>query len=102
MTNLQRLIEARKTISAAFEQKHGRRLTWRDGIQEVKRVLRGRYALRRCTHVGSRPRVDGPVLVVNEGTMRLGNRVRFRSTQTPVELATMPGGVLTIGDMTGI
>ena len=72
------------------------------GFTQIIQVIRGRYALRRCTSVGSMPRVEGPLIIVNNGTMRLGDRLRFRSTQVPIELATMPGGTLSIGSRTGI
>jgi acetyltransferase-like isoleucine patch superfamily enzyme len=53
----------------------------------MKRVITGRY-----------PRVQGSVHVHNLGTIVLGDRVRLRGTHVPVELATLPGGTLALGD----
>ena len=61
-----------------------------------------RWKTRRCSSVGLWTRVQGRLLVDNAGTITLGDRVRIRGTHLPVELATLPGGTLEIGDRTYI
>jgi len=61
-----------------------------------------RWKTRGCTSVGRWVRVEGRLLVNNGGVLRLGERVRVRATHLPVELGTMPGGTLEIGDRTYI
>ena len=64
--------------------------------------LSSRWKTRRCTSVGRLGRVEGRVIVNNGGQIRLGERVRIRATHLPVELASLPGGTLEIGDRTYI
>ena len=52
--------------------------------------------------MGRWPRVQGRLLIENGGIIRLGHKVRIRGTHIPVELASLPGGVLEIGDGTYI
>jgi len=61
-----------------------------------------RWKLRHCTSTGPLCRVEGRILVANGGDLCLGERVRIRATHLPVELASMPGGKLRIGDRTFI
>lgn len=61
-----------------------------------------RWKLRQCTSSGALCRVEGQVIVANAGELHLGHRVRIRATHVPVELASMPGGSLGIGDRTFI
>ena len=61
-----------------------------------------RWKTRHCTSVGPWGRVEGRLQVNNGGEIHLGQKVRVRATHLPVELAAMPGGVLTIGDRTYI
>ena len=68
----------------------------------VMAVVRARWQLRRCDFVGTRTRIAGRVQVNNFGTMRIGNNVNIRATHVPVELGTLPGGTLLIGDNTFI
>ncbi len=72
-----------------------------DILDKAKQVLWARWALRRCNTVGRFSRVQGPVLVDNQGAIHLG-RVRIRGAHVPVELAAGYGGTLTIGDGTFI
>ncbi len=65
--------------------------------------LRSRWQLRGCTSSGMLSLVvSGRVLIENEGAIHLGDKVRIRAIHLPVELASMPGGTLTIGDKTFI
>ncbi len=65
--------------------------------------LRSRWQLRRCTSSGMLTLVvNGHVLIENEGAIHLGDKIRIRAIHLPVELASMPGGTLTIGDQTFI
>jgi acetyltransferase-like isoleucine patch superfamily enzyme len=65
-------------------------------------LLRARWQLRNCTSVGKWVRIRGKVMVRNEGTIRLGDRVRFRAKVATSELATWNGGTLEIGEGTTI
>jgi len=71
-------------------------------LLKLYQVVAARWAMRRCTEVGKLVRLDGRLIVANDGTMRIGDKVRLRGTQIPVELACLPGGTLEIGDGTGI
>ena len=64
----------------------------------LRPMLAARWQLRGCTRVGAWARVTGRVLVYNDGCLTLGEKVRLRGTQVPVELACMAGGTLEIGD----
>ena len=67
-------------------------------ITKVKEVLWAKASLRSCNTVGSLPRVQGRVFVRNTGRMEIGERVRLRGSHVPIELASLPGGLLKIGD----
>jgi acetyltransferase-like isoleucine patch superfamily enzyme len=73
-----------------------------DLISKVVAVARGSVALRSCNVVGRLTRVTGKVIVNNGGKIVIGEKVKIRGTHVPVELATFPGGELTIGDGTSI
>ena len=65
-------------------------------------IARTAWQFRNCTSVGKWVRVRGKVMVRNEGTIRLGDRVRFRAKVATSELATWNGGTLEIGEGTTI
>jgi len=67
-------------------------------LSKIKQAVWARISLRRCNKVGALSRVSGKVIVENGGTMIIGRKCRFRGTHVPIELATMQGGSLTIGD----
>ncbi|WP_129633676.1 acyltransferase [Candidatus Oscillochloris fontis] len=71
---------------------------WDDG----RAVLRARWYLRDATLLGWRVRLWGRATVDNQGSMRIGNRVRLVSTIVPLELATGKQGLLEIGESTFI
>ncbi len=68
----------------------------------VPLLLSSRWKTRGCTSVGRWGRVWGRLIVNNGGQIRLGERVRIRATHLPVELGSLPGGTLEIGDRTSI
>jgi acetyltransferase-like isoleucine patch superfamily enzyme len=72
-----------------------------DILDKLKQALWARWTLRRCNSVGRLARVQGTVLVDNQGAIHLG-RVRIRGSHVPVELASGHGGTLSIGDGTFI
>jgi acetyltransferase-like isoleucine patch superfamily enzyme len=76
--------------------------TIRDRARKGRAAVWARYALRRCTRVGALTQVRGRVIVSNQGTMTLGERVRINAVQVPVELAALPNATLAIGDSTAI
>jgi FkbH-like protein len=73
------------------------------GIRKVGRVIRARWALRACDHVGKWTRAMwGSPIVENNGFIDVGARTRFLCEFGPVELRTAEGGHLLIGERTGI
>jgi acetyltransferase-like isoleucine patch superfamily enzyme len=57
-----------------------------------------RIRLRGVTSLGRRVTLRGRPAVSNEGSMTIGERVRLVSTVATLELVTLPGGHLDIGD----
>ncbi len=66
----------------------------------VGEVLAARLYLRGCTRVDHPTRLKGRPRIHNEGRIVIGKRVRIHSTVVPVELATVPGGTIEIGEST--
>ena len=64
----------------------------------AQQVLLSRFHLRRCTRVGSLPRIQGIPRIVNKGTLLIGDRVRILSTTVPSELVVRAGARLELGD----
>jgi len=73
-------------------------MSFLETLSKVKAVLQARWSLRKCNKVGSLSQVMGRTMINNKGSMILGDRVRLRGVQVPVELATGSGASLTIGD----
>jgi len=67
---------------------------WNDGWA----VLRARWYLRQANCIGPKVRVWGRPHIRNWGTMLIADRVRLVSTIATLELVTMPGGSLEIGE----
>ncbi|MCC6173977.1 MAG: acyltransferase [Chloroflexi bacterium] len=61
-------------------------------------ALRARYYLRGADRLGRRVTLRGRPHVVNQGRMTFGERVRLVSTVATLELVTLPGGYLEIGN----
>ncbi len=61
-------------------------------------ALNARLRLRRATRLGKRITLRGRPKVVNQGRMTFGERVRLDSTVATLELVTLPGGHLEIGN----
>jgi acetyltransferase-like isoleucine patch superfamily enzyme len=62
------------------------------------KFLLSRWKARNCTAVGPWILTDGRLIVNNGGSIILGEHLRIRATHVPVELASLPGGKLEIGD----
>lgn len=89
------------TIRAVVANRDPELLLW--ALREAQQVLAARFYLRGCTRVGAFTRLSGhPPHVANKGTLVIGDRVRIRATLLPIELATMPGATLLIGERTYI
>lgn len=71
-------------------------------LQLVWLSLCSRWKIRNCTSAGTWVRVYGRLIVDNQGSIHLGDRVRIRATHVPVELASQAGGRLEIGNRTYI
>ena len=71
-------------------------------LQKGVQVLRAMWGLRGCTKIGSLIRLEGKVLVFNHGEIYVGSKVRIRGVHVPVELGSLPGGILDIGEGTFI
>ena len=61
-------------------------------------AMNARFHLRRANQLGQRVTLRGRPHVVNDGTMIFGDRVRLDSTLATLELVTLPGGRLEIGN----
>jgi len=61
-------------------------------------ALLARWTLRSAASLGPRSRIWGRVIVHNNGTLLIGDRVRIAAKIAPVELAVASGGRLEIGD----
>ena len=68
----------------------------------VRQLLRARLQLRAGTRLGKWVRVRGRVRVQNEGTILIGDRVRFRAEAADCELVTWAAGRIEIGEGTTI
>jgi acetyltransferase-like isoleucine patch superfamily enzyme len=73
-----------------------------DKAVKAGQALSARIALRRCTEVGALTRLRGGVIVVNHGTLLVGQRVRLDGMPVPIELVALRGATLSIGDGTSI
>lgn len=71
-------------------------------VKLAGQLLASAWQARRCTSVGRLLRVEGKLIIENQGKILLGERIRIRATHVPVELATLEGGLLEIGDRTFI
>lgn len=61
-------------------------------------ALNARWHLRSAASKGRRVTLRGRPSVANQGTLIVGDRVRLVSTIATLELVTLPGGTLEIGD----
>ncbi len=61
-------------------------------------VLRAKWSLRRCNHVGPRARLFGRVRVMNLGRITIGERLLMDGKTVRCELVTNCGGVIEIGN----
>ena len=76
-------------------------MTMHDAIHRLRlasTALNARFHLRGAAQLGPRVRLEGRPHVVTRGTLTLGDRVRLVSTVARLELVTLPGGHLEIGD----
>ena len=65
----------------------------------AKAALTARWRLRRCTHVGRKPRTFGGGLhIENQGRITIGDGVRLSSAFAPLELVAGPQGTIEIGN----
>jgi len=70
--------------------------------RQIREMVIERLYLRRCTRLGRYTQLVGRPSIHNAGIMIIGDHVRIHSTIVPVEMATLPGGTLEIGDRTFI
>lgn len=68
------------------------------GVARVGPALNARLQLRSAEFRGNRVTLRGRAVISNGGRITLGDRVRLVSTVATLELATLPGGHLEIGD----
>jgi maltose O-acetyltransferase len=68
------------------------------GVELAGLALNARFHLRSAQLLGRRVTLRGWPHVVNEGTIVVGERVRLVSTVAKLELVTLPGGRLEIGN----
>jgi maltose O-acetyltransferase len=67
-------------------------------IGKILPALNARWYLRKATRRGMRISLVGHPKVVNDGQMTFGERVRLDSTVAKMELVSLPGGHLEIGN----
>jgi len=72
----------------------------REAADNGRAVMAARWYLRDADSVGTRVRLRGRPIVRNDGRMVIGSRVQLVSTAATLELVTMPGGTLEIGERT--
>jgi acetyltransferase-like isoleucine patch superfamily enzyme len=70
----------------------------RSGVMRLGSVLNARLQLRGAEFRGKRVTLSGRAVISNEGRITVGDRVRLVSTVATLELATLPGGHLEIGN----
>jgi len=68
------------------------------GLARLGPALNARVQLRSAEFHGSRVTLHGRAMVSNKGRITLGDRVRLVGTVATLELATLPGGHLEIGN----
>jgi acetyltransferase-like isoleucine patch superfamily enzyme len=68
------------------------------GLARLGPMLNARFQLRSAEFRGSRVTLHGRAVVTNNGRITVGDRVRLVSTVATLELETLPGGHLEIGD----
>jgi maltose O-acetyltransferase len=71
-------------------------------LNQASAVLSAQWHLRSATELGKRVRIWGHPVVRNEGTLRVGERVRLVSTTAKLEIVVGPEGTLEIGASTYI
>lgn len=67
-------------------------------LGDAAAVLRARYYFRSALSLGPRVRLWGTPLVSNFGKLYIGDRVRFSSVVSTLEIGVGPNGTLEIGD----
>jgi carbonic anhydrase/acetyltransferase-like protein (isoleucine patch superfamily) len=70
----------------------------RGQLAKIPPALNARRHLRTATSLGPRVTLHGRPSVVNRGRMTIGDRVRLNSTVATLELVSLPGGHLEIGE----
>jgi acetyltransferase-like isoleucine patch superfamily enzyme len=76
------------------------RMAWTERARwrQIGPALNARRYLRHATSLGSRITLRGRPVVTNHGVMTIGDHVRMMSTVATLELVTLPGGHLEIGN----
>lgn len=67
-------------------------------LAKIGPALNARLRLRGATFLGRRVTLRGRAAVTNQGRMTIGDRVKLVSTVATLELVTLPGGHLEIGN----
>jgi acetyltransferase-like isoleucine patch superfamily enzyme len=88
----------RVALSTMTTDMPGRLVTVVGQARKVRSALNARWHLRTATRMGQRVTLAGRPQIVNQGTMIFGERVRLVSTVARLELVSLPGGYLEIGD----
>jgi maltose O-acetyltransferase len=67
-------------------------------LAKIPPSLNAWWHLRGATRLGDRVTLRGRPSIVNQGAIVLGDRVRLVSTVATLEMVTLPGGVIEIGN----
>lgn len=76
----------------------GRLWALRGQVSKGWPAANARFHLRSATRLGRRVQLRGRPAVANQGVLTIGERVRLVSTVATLELVTLPGGRLEIGN----
>ena len=68
------------------------------GLRLAWALTNARYRLRHADSIGSRVTLRGSAVIENSGRMTIGDNVRLISTVAKLELVSLPGGHLEIGN----
>src|SRR5262245_11675104 len=72
--------------------------SWFGRVSFVWPTLNAYLQLRNATRHGRRVTLHGRARIVNGGTMVFGERIRLEARVATLELATLPGGHLEVGN----
>jgi acetyltransferase-like isoleucine patch superfamily enzyme len=95
---MEMLDSAKLTVAPMLTSELARIWAARNKLDKLVPTLNARVRLRGASRLGSRVTLRGRPTVSNEGLLTIGDRVRLVSTVATLELVSLPGGHLEIGE----